>query len=262
MQNFLNINLLVLFGSLVALVGGLISLSFKPLTNLFTRYGSSFASGVLLTVSLIGLLPEAAHEMGESVFLWVLLAFLATYIFENFLFELHHHDHDSRHSTHASAIPLIIFGDTIHNFIDGAAIAASYLANPALGLTTALSTFLHEVPHEMSDFGVLLQAGWRRRKIIWLNSLSALAAFLGAYSVMIAAQTLSVVGPLLAISAGIFLYLAASDFLPKPSKNFPYKKAVVAMLLGIVTMWIALSLVPHSHVLEEDHETEHAEELI
>jgi len=212
---------------------------------LFTRYGTSFASGVLLTVTLLDLIPEAVHEMGETAFFWVLFSFLATYIFENYLFTLHHHPDQHHHAAHTTVVPLIIFGDTIHNLIDGAAIAAAYLATPSLGVVTALSTFLHEVPHEMGDIGVLLAAGWRRLKIIWVNTLSALASFLGALVVLTAAQTLSIVGPLLAVSSGMFLYLAASDFLPKPSKNSPYKKAVIALMMGVLVMLVATQLVPH-----------------
>jgi len=245
MNDFLSLNLLVLFGSLVALIGGLICLGIKPLARLLSHYAASFAAGVLLTVALLGLLPEAVHELGETAFAWLLGAFIVTYLFENFIFELHHHEGD-QHAHHTAAVPLIIFGDTIHNFIDGAAIAAAYLAAPALGITTAFSTFLHEVPHEMGDFGVLLQAGWQRKKIIWVNVLSALTSFLGAWSVWFIAEELAIVGYLLAISAGIFLYLAASDFLPKPQKVVSHKKAVLIMLLGVLVMIAITKLVPHS----------------
>jgi zinc and cadmium transporter len=247
MSTFLTLNLLVLFGSLVALAGGVLCLGIKPLRQFLATYASSFAAGVLLTVSLLGLLPEAVHELDEAAFLWVLGAFVATYLFENFLFALHHHEDEAYHSHHTSAVPLIIFGDTIHNFIDGMAIAATYLASPGLGITTALSTFLHEVPHEMSDFGVLLHAGWRRTKIIAVNVLSAMSSFVGAWAVWLTAESLGVVGPLLAVSGGIFLYLAASDFLPKPGKNVSHKKAVGVMLLGILIMYAALTLIPHEH---------------
>ncbi|MFH2118658.1 MAG: ZIP family metal transporter, partial [Candidatus Paceibacterota bacterium] len=167
-----------------------------------------------------------------------------TYLFENFIFEIHHHE-ENQHAHHTSAVPLVIFGDTIHNFIDGATIAATYMANPALGVTTTISTFLHEVPHEMSDFGVLLQAGWRKKHIILINAISASVSFLGAWSVWWLAEELAIIGYLLAISAGIFLYLAASDFLPKPNSHISPKKEVGVMLMGILIMMIIFKLVPH-----------------
>lgn len=261
MNSFLTINLLVFFGSLVALVGGVVFLGVKPLARFLTKYASSFAAGVLLTVSLLGLLPEAVHELGESAFAWVLGAFVVTYLFETFVFQLHHHDDDEYHAHHhTSAVPLIIFGDTIHNFIDGMAIAATYMANPALGLTTAFSTFLHEVPHEMSDFGVLLHAGWKRKKIILVNAISALSSFVGAWAVWFMADSLDIVGYLLALSGGIFLYLAASDFLPKPGKHVSHKQSVLVMLVGMLVMYGALTLVPHAHEVETHDDHHHHEE--
>jgi zinc and cadmium transporter len=246
MANLLTINLLVLLGSLVALVGGLIGLWFKPLNKLLTKYATAFAAGVLLTISLLGLIPEAIHELGESAFLWVLGAFVGTYLFESLLFELHHHDDGRKHHHHQpAAVPLVIFGDTIHNFIDGATIAAAYFAHPGLGITLTFSTLLHEMPHEMADFGILLQAGWPRKKIVFINVLSALASFGGAYAVIMTAQTLEILGYLLAISGGIFLYLAAGDFLPKPGRYISHKKAAWAMIAGVLIMIAALTLIPH-----------------
>lgn len=244
MNNFLSINFLVLFGSLAALAVGVLCLQNKFLSRLLTKHATSFAAGVLLAISLLGLIPEAAHELGESAFLIVLVSFLATYIFENLVFALHHHSDDT-HGHHTAAIPLVIVGDTIHNFIDGAAIAATYVVNPGLGITTAISTFLHEVPHEIADFGVLLAAGWKKRKIIMVNILSALTSFAGAYIVLMLAEMGNILGYLLAISGGIFLYLGASDFLPKPGKAGSSRPAVVALLVGIAAIFIALTLIPH-----------------
>lgn len=239
------ISLLVLFGSLIALGGGLLFLQIKSLAKFLNDYASSFAAGVMLTVALLGLIPEAVHELGEPAFLTVLLAFLTTYLFENYLFQLHHHQDKDHHNHQAIAAPIVIIGDTIHNFIDGAAIAAAYLANPALGITTAISTFLHEVPHEIADFSVLLQLGWQKRKVVWTNVLSALTSFLGAFAVILTAKTLDVLGYLLAIAGGLFLYLAASDFLPKPGDHLSHKKAIWVMVAGVVIMMVVLMTLPH-----------------
>lgn len=255
MQEFLTLNALVLFGSVIALAGGIACLKIKPLARFLNQYASSFAAGVLLTIALIGLLPEAVHELGSTAFTLFVLSFLGTYVFESFFFDLHHHHEDDHHPHHTSALPLIIFGDTIHNFIDGAAIAATFLASPALGITTAVSTFLHEVPHEMSDFGVLMQAQWSEKKIILTNILSALAAFAGAYAVYFFANTMEILGYLLAVSGGIFLYLGASDFLPKPGKVDAVKKSVWVCLAGAAVIFATVTLIPHTHA-ETDHTQE------
>ena len=95
-------------------------------------------------------------------------------MFEHFFAHLHHHE-DKKHTTTDATVALVLFGDTIHNFIDGVAIAAAYITNPVFGLVVALATFLHETPHEMGDFGVLMSRGWGKRKTMIANFLSALA---------------------------------------------------------------------------------------
>ena len=171
MSDLIAIILLSLFGSVLSLVGGVIILSTKRWSQILSKYSTSFAAGVLLTVALISLLPESVHMIGESSFLIVLITFLIVYIFEVSLCSLHHHDHGDGCKDHNEPTFMILVGDTIHNFIDGVAIAVSYLVNPGLGVITATSTFLHEIPHEIGDFGVLLRAGWEKRKIlIFINS--------------------------------------------------------------------------------------------
>ena len=264
---------LAFLGSIVALIGGLVFLAKKSWSKWLSIYSIPFAAGVLITVSLVGLLPEAIHISGESALRTVLFAFLGAYFFENFFFGLHHHDEGKGHSHVKSSIPLVIIGDTIHNFIDGVAIAATYLINPGLGIITTVSTFLHEVPHEIGDFGILLKAGWKNKSIILVNIFSASTTLLGAAFVYFFAQGTEIIGTLLAIASGLFLYLGASDFLPhiedgKIGKN----KAAISLLLGVVIMLATFSAVPHSHgeestehehehsLVEEEHEEEHEED--
>ena len=166
--------------------------------------------------------------------------------FERFLIEIHHHE-EGHHKTHyGSSIPLVIIGDTIHNFIDGITIAASFFVNPGLGFISALSTFLHEVPHEIGDFGILLKARWKRKDILVINIFSASATILGAFLTYFVAQDELFIGIALAVSAGIFLYLGVIDFMPRMSEGYSSKiRSLFPMVLGIVIMLSILILVPH-----------------
>jgi zinc and cadmium transporter len=240
MNDLVNIVLLSLLGGAVALVGGMIFLFVKGWSGVLTKYSVPFAAGVLVTVALIGLLPEIAHEVGEQGFLIVLITFFGAYLFEQFACGLHHHDGDS------SSVFLVVVGDTIHNFIDGVAIAAAYLVNPGLGLVTAVSTLLHEIPHEIGDFGILLRARWRKRKILVVNLVSSLFTVVGALMVYFMNFSEVIVGNLLAVAAGMFLYLGASDFLPHANEGTSKKKSVLVLLFGALIMYGALSIVPHS----------------
>ena len=251
------IMLLAFIGSVVALIGGVVFLYIKPWTEFLIKYSTPFAAGVLLTVSLVGLLPEAYHLLGETAFLVVLFSFLAAYLFESLICDLHHHN-DSRHNYKkdlSSSSWIVVVGDTIHNFIDGVAIAAAYLINPGLGIITTASTFLHEVPHEIGDFGILLKTGWKKKKVLLVNLISALFTLVGAFMVIIINPSAAVIGILLAIAAGMFLYLGASDFLPHAGDSLSTKKAVTSLLLGVIIMLFTLNLIPHSH--QDDHSNDH-----
>lgn len=236
---------LALLGSVIALIGGVVFLFNEKWSKILEKNSVPFAAGVLITVALAGLLPEAHDVAGESVFVYTLLAFFGAYLFENVLFGIHHHEGHGHH--HASA-PLVIVGDTIHNLIDGIAIAASFLVSPGLGLITAVSTFLHEVPHEVGDFGVLLSMGWKKKKIFAVNLFSSLMTVVGAFALLTFQENEVLVGSLMSISAGIFLYLGASDFLPKVIEGTRNKMvAITSLLLGVAIMLVVLSIVPHGH---------------
>jgi zinc and cadmium transporter len=266
-----------LLASIIALVGGVFFLYFKSLSQLLERYGVPFAAGTMIVTSLLGLLPEAEHLVNISAFKIFAGSFIAAFIFEKLILQLHHHDHDHGHHHHhnqeniKNSIPIVLIGDTIHNFIDGVAIAAIYAVSPAVAFLTAMSTFLHEVPHEIGDFSILLKAGWQRKKIIIVNALSASTTILGAIFVTQIGLSETHLGYLLATAAGIFFYLGAIDFLPfafKKSTHGNFRKSDLLGLLAVVTgalvMAGSLSLAPHSHELErggEHEESVHGHEL-
>ncbi len=244
----LNLLLLALLGSVIALFGGVIFLFNRKLSNVLEKYSVPFAAGVLVTVSLLGLIPESEHEIGELALWLVLFSFLGVYLFEHLFFGIHHHgDEDDHHKEiKQSSIGLVIFGDTIHNFIDGIAIGASFMISPGLAFVTALSTFLHEVPHEIGDFGILLKAGWSRARILNVNIISSLMTVVGAFAIYFLNENKYINGSLMAVSAGIFLYLGASDFLPKIKEGSTSKvKSILPLLLGSGIIILTLLLVPH-----------------
>jgi len=249
MSEVLNLFLLALLGSVIALFGGIVFLFNRRLSNILEKYSVPFAAGVLVTVSLLGLIPESEHEIGELSHWIVLASFLGVYLFEHLFFGIHHHGDDEHHrEIKESSIGLVIFGDTIHNFIDGVAIGASFMINPNLGFITALSTFLHEVPHEIGDFGILLKAGWGNSKILLINIISSLTTIVGAFLIYFFRQSDTLNGSLMAVSAGVFLYLGASDFLPKIKEQKLHRlKSILPLILGSAIIILTLLLIPHEH---------------
>ncbi|OGM60722.1 hypothetical protein A2892_01615 [Candidatus Woesebacteria bacterium RIFCSPLOWO2_01_FULL_39_10b] len=247
MNSFLELISLAFLGSMAGLIGGVIFLVKKDWARKLSKLAVPFASGVLLSVSILHLIPEAEELIGEISYLYVLLAFLVSFIFEQFFTTLHHHE-DRKSTILKTTVPLVIVGDTIHNFIDGVAIAAAYLNDPAFGLIVALATFFHETPHEIGDFGVLISSGWSRSKTFIANALSASATFPGALFVFFFNQDINnSLGLLLAVSAGVFLYLGASDFLPEigEEKNkMRVWKQTLLVVAGAGVMYFLTFLTP------------------
>lgn len=243
---------LAFLGSVIALAGGVVFLLKRSWSNWLSLYSIPFASGVFMVVALLALLPEAMETMGESALYIVLGAFFVAYFFENFFSGDMHHFHKHGHNesvSHAKAsVPIVIVGDTIHNFIDGIVIASTYMISPGLGVITTLSTFLHEIPHEIGDFGVMLKAGWKRMNIFWVNLLSALTTILGAVFMLFFVESEMVMGIFLAITTGLFLYIGASNFLPHiHDEKVSRVKTSLALVFGILIMVGALLIIPHSH---------------
>lgn len=255
---------------MVGLAGGLILFFSERWARFVSTYAIAFAAGVLITVSLIDLLPEAAHLIGEDAYLYVLFAFLAGFLLEQWFEHFHQDDHEragkskNAKKDKSSFVPLIVLGDTIHNFIDGVTIAAAFLANPGLGLTVAISTLLHEIPHEIGDFGIMLNAGYSKTKVILINFISALATFIGVGLVLVFSdQAAGMLGIFLAIAAGMFIYIAGTDLLPRVTMTDTHRlPKIIVVFLGVLVMLSIGGLVPHSHESLEDvheHETHYHE---
>lgn len=261
---------LAFLGSVVGLIGGLLLIINKKWAKIVSTYSIAFAAGVLIAVSLADLLPEAVHQLGETAYLYVLLAFLAGFLLEQWLDHFHHHDHtigDKEPNTpgkRSTLVPLIVLGDTIHNFIDGVTIAAAYLANPGLGFTVAVSTLLHEIPHEVGDFGIMLHAGYSKVRVVLINFLSALSTFVGVALVLIfSEQAEQLLGVFLAVAAGMFIYIAGTDLLPKVTKSDSNRLAkTIVLFLGVLIMMVVGLIIPHSHDLDTENHLDEVQDTL
>lgn len=108
---------------------------------------------------------------------------------------------------------IILFGDGLHNLVDGIAIGASFMVSLKLGLITTLAVICHELPHEIGDLAVLIDSGLSMMKALVLNLLSALTAYIGFFIAIVIGKNEETEKILLAITAGMFLYVAWVDML-------------------------------------------------
>ena len=245
--------LFTFIGSVGALIGGIILLSYEKFALKVSHFLASFAAGILLGTAFFDLLPEAVHE-GEkadiNIFPWVLFGIVLFFLIERFIHWFHHHEEFHKEKDESkSTLPLIIVGDTMHNFIDGVVIAATFMVSIPLGIATSLSVFAHEIPQEIGDFGLMLHKGLKPKKIILVNVLSAAAAFLGAVITYSVGNILEGYLPMfLAVTAGFFIYIASSDLIPEihheKRKGFAFIESAL-LILGVVVMAVSVSLLGH-----------------
>ena len=225
--------------SLVGSMGGLlIASALLPLSsasrNRIVPWLLSYAVGTLLGVALLALMPEALSQLAPApVFGALLTGILALFIIEKFVLWRHCHTEDC--DVHDSSATLILIGGALHNLADGAIIAAAVLVSVPLGISTALAVAAHQIPQEVGDFAILLNAGYSRRRALWLNAFSASSAVGGAVIVYAATETLPHTLPyLLALAAGSFLYVAMSDLIPGLHKGETIGTGAVRQILLIV----------------------------
>ena len=205
----------------------------------------SLAVGALLGDAFIHIIPESYESGLDSATISILIisGILIFFIIERFL-HWHHHGED-KENTHIHPVgKLIIFSDGVHNLIDGLIIGASYIISIPVGIATTLAVILHEIPQEMGDFGVLIHAGYTKKRALWLNFLSALLALVGViFSFILGNMAESFVIWILPFAAGGFIYIAIADLMPElhKTKNLKFSLyQIFAVLLGVLSMLILI----------------------
>ena len=223
--------------SLVAFIG-VITLSINDkLLNKVLIYLVSFSAGGLMGGAFFHLLPESleASENILSVFVFSMVGFCLFFILERFL--RWHHCHDKACDSRKHLGHLNLIGDVAHNFLDGLIIITTYVVNPGLGLVTTLSIIFHEIPQELGDFGVLLYAGFKKTKALFLNFLTALAAVLGVlFGYLLINYISGLTSYLVPLAAGGFIYIGASDLIPELQKVIKLKHSIYNFIIFVAAL--------------------------
>lgn len=260
--------MLLLWVLLATVTGGLIAvlvaswLAYKVFAH-YLHHMVSLSVGVLLSVALLHLLPEA-FESGVAdahvLFGLMLASLIGFFVLEKIalLRHSHHHEGDGHHHHHGHdrheagrGGVLILVGSSLHNLCDGVLVAAAFLTDPLLGVLTAASIIVHEVPHKLGDFVVLLNAGLARRRafalILFTSLCSALGGIIG-YFVLQQAQDW--VPYVLVVAASSFLYISVADLMPQMHERVSLADAVPQLLLvgvGVVLIYSVTTLMHHGH---------------
>lgn len=246
--------MILLYIVLATLAGGVLSVGVAAALTVqvlgrLVKHLVSLSAGVLLGTALLHVLPEA-FEGGQAsphaLFLTLLAGLLFFFLLEKA--ELyrhgHHHEgdgHDHHHHYDEEQAGrggwAVLVGDSIHNFCDGVIIAAAFLADVRLGAMTALAIIAHEIPQEVGDYIVLLNAGFSRAKALLFNAISGLAAVAGGVIGYLVVEPWRALFPyLLVVASSSFVYIAVADLLPQLQRRLHWRDTLAQ--LG----WLATGL--------------------
>jgi zinc and cadmium transporter len=249
---------------LATLLGGVLSVVIAAAltVGLLARLVKSLVSlsaGVLLATALLHVLPEAFESQASPhrLFATLLAGLMFFFLLEKaeLYRHTHHHEGDGHHHDHHFDVQQagqggwsVLVGDSIHNFCDGIIIAAAFLTDVQLGVVTSLAIIAHEIPQEVGDYIVLLNAGLPRRKALIYNALSGLSAVVGGV------VGYFVVGPwealfpyLLVVASSSFIYIAVADLIPQLQQRMPLKDTVAQLAWLVAGMAIIVVVVRLVH---------------
>ena len=236
-----------------SLAGGVIATAAAALTLALSASWISrlvsFAVGALLGAVFIELLPHALETGSPStVMATVLAGLLGFFLLEKLVLWRHcHHDHWETHTPHAhhgtASGAMILVGDAVHNFTDGALIAAAFMSDTKLGIVTGIAVFAHEIPQEVGDLAVLLHSGMSRARALVLNLLVSLTSFVGALLAYYGFDTAQNLLPYaLTIAAASFIYIAVADLIPGLHRRVDLKASAQQLAVIVAGAGVVMAL--------------------
>lgn len=202
----------------------------------YLRYFVALGAGFMLATAIIEMVPESFELRGRSAALLVLAGYLMIHFFEHtvtphFHFGEETHREEFIHSHHGYSV---LLGLVIHTFFDGIAIASGFLVSSLLGWLIFLAVFLHKIPEGFTVSSVMLASG-RSRGIAWGSSVILGGSTLAGVLTM--ALFRHHVGAGLPLSAGVTIYVAASDLVPEVNKE-PAMKMALFVFVGAAVFFL------------------------
>ena len=207
----------------------------------------AYAIGTLLGAATLGMIPEALETAPVGRTMWLfLIGMLGFVALERALRWRHPHEPHADRAHHPEMEPatamMILWGDALHNFIDGLVLGVSFGVSTEVGLAASIAIFAHEVPQEIGDFAILIGAGMPKRRAIALNYLAAVTVIPGALVAFIWASTTAGVIPwLLPLAAGGFVYIALANLVPALHHRRGVGAGIMQLALiglGVWTIWV------------------------
>ena len=205
-------------------------------------YFVSFSAGALFGDVFIHLIPEVfKNETTVYTSIFFLSGILISFVIEKIIYWRENHVSSILGNKVKHFVFMILFGDGVHNFIDGLAIGASFLVSIPVGIATSLAVILHEIPHEIGDFAALIHGGLDKKRAIFYNFVSGLTAVLGTLFALVLSQyVVGINNVLIPFAAANLIYIAGTNLIPELHKETQLKKSAIQIftfLLGIAIMY-------------------------
>ena len=210
----------------------------------YLRYFVALGAGFMLATALVEMIPESLELRGRGAALLVLLGYLIIHFFEHTVTP-HFHFGEETHKdafVHGHRGYSVLMGLVIHTFFDGIAIASGFIVSNWLGWVIFLAIFLHKIPEGFTIASVMLASG-QSRSIAWGASVLLGASTLaGVLTIAVFRHEVSYGLPL---SAGVTIYVAASDLMPEVNRE-PGGKMALVVFLGAGLLFL-LDAIAHVH---------------
>ncbi len=236
---------IIAFATFVAtLLGGLFALRFKDQLHLIL----GFSAGAVIGVAFFDLLPEALElssgRYASSTITTVVAAGFIVYLVLDRFFHFHTHD-ENEHSYNHSANNRGKLGAgslSIHSFLDGVAIGLAFQVSAAVGAVVAIAVLVHDFSDGINTVNLILKNNGQKKEAFKWLLVDALAPVVGVVSTFFFTLPQATLGLVLAIFAGFFLYIGASDLLPESHHSHPTAWTTIVTILGVAVLYLAIHL--------------------
>lgn len=224
------------------LLGGLFALKFKDKLHLIL----GFSAGAVIAVAFFDLIPEAI-ELGEGRFEVsfitgiIALGFILYMILDRFIF-LHSHNHEEGEVCLHPRGKLGAGSLSFHSFLDGIAIGLAFQVSPAVGAIVAVAVLTHDFSDGINTVNMVLKNNGNKKEAFRWLLVDSMAPVLGIIATLFFTLPAAVLGIILALFAGFFLYIGASDLLPESHHNHPTIWTTLMTILGVLVLFVAIKL--------------------
>lgn len=208
------------------------------------KYINSFSGGMLLAAAFIGFLPKALALAPAAYISYAVLAVISFFIILEKLVEPKHVAKQQKGSVIQPGVTALLLGSAMHSLLDGIVIVTAFFSSVSLGLVVAFSIFIHEIPRQVSNLGIILRLQHSKRSAFLYNAAAGAAMIAGSLLAYLFNQTVEPWLPyLFTFAAASFMYVSLSVLIPGLQKTVTIRESFYQLLLFVLAiLFVAISV--------------------